>query len=89
MLVFEVTRVERKKRGRKAAEFNETEKENHNKTLAERKKARNINFRSKKNNEILILKEKLNAKNENIKNLGKLINDQLKDEPNLIKDITD
>ena len=26
MLVFEVTRVERKKRGRKAAEFNEIEK---------------------------------------------------------------
>ena len=53
MLVFEVTRVERKKRGRKAAEFNEIEKENHTKTLAERKKARNINFRSKKIDEIV------------------------------------
>ena len=66
MLVFEVTRIEKKKRGRKAAELNDEEKVIHAKTLAERKKVRNINFRNKKNNEAVDLQHKLNNKNEKI-----------------------
>ena len=66
MLVFEVTRIEKKKRGRKAAELNDKEKVIHAKTLAERKKVRNINFRNKKYNEVVDLQHKLSNKNEKI-----------------------